>query len=328
MAAPHVSGIIGLLRSVNPLVSGQEVVSFMKAHPQASAPLGDDVGGGVPNAFETAARMLGYRPGPAGQMLNRMTPMFVLRNAADGDRLYTAKPQVAIGAGTGELLAEPPGANNGFDTLRPYFEVSYNEANLVMNGSYGWPSNIIGLPQPRASFYVFTTPASPFSGGNLVPLSRLSFAEPCDWRDHVYSTAASDVNFFESTDFCSSAGSQHYEYEGIEGYILATCPPEFGTCDNFTDPSVPQALYRKYSYKDETYALVLASQISNPVFSSYTHEVNGVNILGYVFPNVDTDSDGLIDGIERMIGTNRFSGDSDGDGVSDLSEYPMQTVQE
>lgn len=50
-------------------------------------------------------------------------------------------------------------------------------------------------------------------------------------------------------------------------------------------------------------------------------------LIGYVFPNEDSDGDGLPDGMERMYGLNRFSADSDCDGISDGVEFPVAAVQ-
>ncbi|PIV33644.1 MAG: hypothetical protein COS34_06610, partial [Lysobacterales bacterium CG02_land_8_20_14_3_00_62_12] len=43
----------------------------------------------------------------------------------------------------------------------------------------------------------------------------------------------------------------------------------------------------------------------------------------YAYPNIDSDDDGLIDGFERIIGTRPDIADSDGDGASDGSEFPL-----
>lgn len=52
-----------------------------------------------------------------------------------------------------------------------------------------------------------------------------------------------------------------------------------------------------------------------------------LGVLGYVFPNVDSDSDGLPDGMERMYGMNRYSNNSDGDAFLDGQEFPISTLQ-
>ena len=68
------------------------------------------------------------------------------------------------------------------------------------------------------------------------------------------------------------------------------------------------------------------------MFAGYTQTANGVSqacpdapsvpgCLGYAFRNVSSDADRLIDGVELMIGTQRNSVDTDGDGIHDDEEY-------
>ena len=44
------------------------------------------------------------------------------------------------------------------------------------------------------------------------------------------------------------------------------------------------------------------------------------DVIGYAYPNVDSDGDGLIDAFERMIGTREDVADTDCDGFSDGDE--------
>lgn len=52
------------------------------------------------------------------------------------------------------------------------------------------------------------------------------------------------------------------------------------------------------------------------------------DLIGYVFPNVGSDGDGLPDGLERMYGMLRFNSDSDGDGCPDGIEFPIAGIQQ
>lgn len=317
MSAPFISGIYGVLRSINPLLKADVVTEVMKRFTELpdSPNYGTDY-----MEFEAAQAIAG-----GGFGSNRLTPLFVLRNTVDKDRLYTAKPQLALAAITG-LLFTPPGG-----TPRPYFGVAAGEANTVgikqlVNGVetlYTWPANIGGAPVPRASFYVFTTPNAPFSGTAMAPLYRLALVHSCDQRNSVYATSMTDVQAFEAADGCPAVGgTQPYTFEGVEGYVMTSCPTQFAGCNNPSNPAVPQALYRRYSATEQSYALIPAGQLGNPIFSSYT----GNDVLGYVFPNVDSDNDGLIDGIEVMKGMNPLSDDSDSDGIKDFVAYPMLSV--
>lgn len=329
MAAPHIAGVYGVLRSINPLVSSVELTNRLKLRGTMDA----YSAGSTPTAVAGEMMAGGY-----GWINTRLTPAFVLRNSVDRDRLYTAKPQVAVGAATGEFLAFPsctidwpiPSClppTSGEAALRPYFGVSASEANIVLGGTYSWPTVLQGLPTPRASFYVFTTKDSPYANVGLVPLRRLALASQCNWRSSAYATDLVGFEYFETSDFCPQSGVQSYKFDGIEGYVLESCPAVFGTCNTFADPTAPQPLYRRYSSVEQSYALILGSQLGNPVFSTYTTSVpGGIDVIGYVFPNIDSDGDTLIDGMERMLGFNPNMQDSDSDGVSDGMEYPMLTI--
>ncbi len=45
--------------------------------------------------------------------------------------------------------------------------------------------------------------------------------------------------------------------------------------------------------------------------------------LGFAYPVVDSDADGLVDAAEHVIGTVPTLADSDGDGKGDGAEYPL-----
>jgi len=60
-----------------------------------------------------------------------------------------------------------------------------------------------------------------------------------------------------------------------------------------------------------------------PAFTSYTHFSQ---LLGYAFPRIDTDGDGLIDGFEVVLGTDPGKVHSDTDGIADGVEYPPNGI--
>ncbi|HVH33681.1 MAG TPA: S8 family serine peptidase, partial [Tahibacter sp.] len=52
----------------------------------------------------------------------------------------------------------------------------------------------------------------------------------------------------------------------------------------------------------------------------------GDPLLGYVYPNVDSDKDGLVDGFELTVGTDPDTDDSDCDGQLDKAEFPLAAL--
>jgi hypothetical protein len=333
MAAPMVSGAVALVRSVNPLLPRNEVSSVL----QSTGQIDPGTGLPIPDAGAAVDRAYGIVAGQVAKL--RLTPMFLLKNASDGDRLYTTRPQVAQGALGGLYLADPPdtdcfttvpptcGAPTPAETARPY--LSANDEAMPVNGYLYYPAygSEIGV-QPAAAFWVLTSDVTHIRNAEVRPLFRLSFAEPCAWREHVYTTEQAGIDYFSNNDFCVQTGRQSFHYEGVEGYIFRECPSGF-TCNNLSDPSEPQALYRRYSTLHQMGALLLESDLLNPAYSSYSTDVYsaGNGFLGYVFPNVDTDADGLPDGFERLLGMNRLIQDSDGDGCADFIEYPLALAQ-
>jgi hypothetical protein len=346
MAAPHVTGVVSLLRSVNPLLGRVDTFNAIKQ--TASNPITHDlyIGWGSPDAGAAVVRTLGKVGGLT--VRNRATPMFGLKvhhsegvgNAVTKDRLYTTRPQVANGGFFGIYLATPTSCSAGWpdcnpapsssQTYRSYISVPSTEGSPVA-GYPRFPAFI--NPQinyvPRSAFWVMTSHYSPWPGVTLKPLHRLSFREQCDWRDHVYTTEQTGIDYLTSTDFCPESGTQSYKLDGIEGYILGSCPT--GMSCNGSNPTEPQKLYRRYSDSDEQYALLIENQLSNPVFASYTYDPFAVppanGVLGYVLPNVDSDGDHIPDAMERMLGLDHLSSDSDCDGVNDGVELPISGLQ-
>jgi hypothetical protein len=74
---------------------------------------------------------------------------------------------------------------------------------------------------------------------------------------------------------------------------------------------------------------LLESDLYNSIYSTYLTDPDGGGdgFLGFAFPNVDTDADGLPDGFERLLGMNWLVQDSDGDGCADGIEYPLAAMQ-
>jgi len=333
MSAPHISGIVALGRSINPLLTRVATYDLLKQSSSNSSSHDDYIGWGTPDAELVVEKALGVSGG--NQVQIRLTPMFALRRDSDKDRLYTSRPQVAMGASLGWYLTDPqrcrlPNCTGTgvMEVPRPYVRAPLAEASYVS----GYDAFSIYKPtfdevKPVSAFWVFTSNKSGSLGFNLRPLYRLSFRESCDYRDHAYAVTQAEINFYTGTDWCPEPGIQAFHLDGIEGYILAECP--YRDCDGSAWWH-PQKLYRRHNTAHDMSALVLESQDgSSGPFAGYGTDVDfgGTGLLGWVYPNVDTDGDGLIDGLEYLLGTNRLLADSDCDGLSDTTEYPLATLQ-
>ena len=156
------------------------------------------------------------------------------------------------------------------------------------------------LADPRAAFYVFTTNNNPFSGvKDLIPLRRMDKSVGGN-RNDTYAVSTTEIETFHANG---------YNFDGIEGYILPTCSP--------TPNCIPVgsiALYRDEA--DNLNHKLVPTSTAPPVST----------LLGYVYLNQDSDSDGLIDGQEIILGTNINVNDTDGDGILDGVEYPPAGV--
>ncbi len=350
-SSPIVAGGAALLRSLDPRIQGFLIAQLMRETSRQSnsgaAVFSNDLGYGVPDFGAAARRLLGRSNG--AQVVNRLTPVFHLGNEIQKDFLYTASPQVAVSAVTGDLYRSRT-APAGVGQIRPYSE---SPARLVMDyvfpdvlsPSNSAPYTVYPYGQsalstdPTAYFSVFTGDRSVF-GVQVKPLYRLALPDnPCDMNNSTYATALlgpGSVDYFITAannpiNFCDPPYEPYvYSVEGIEGYVMSSCPAQFSGCSDFSDMSKPQGLYLKYSIAStgKRFALLLGSQLSWSKYASYTHTVDGGSgLVGYVFPYWDSDVDRLIDGFERLIGTNRFSEDTDCDGSPDRAEFPALIVQ-
>lgn len=321
MSAPHVTGLVGILRSINPLVRTgdgdpttngifvtgiRDVLNETSSVSTAGMPHDIEFGYGIPDAEAAVKRMLGTVDNT--QMVNRLTPLFAQFSTGADDTQYTISPQIAYSFAFNQ-------ANNYTDQIGspiPQYQVFPGTPNLPP------PSPAI---DPAAQLYVFSTYRNPYGTGELTPLYRLTFEgvnpdceKNCNQanRDMVYAISESEINAFLSVG---------YRYEGIEGYLLPVCNPE-PTCI----PTSAVKVLRRYNPQLDDHAVFPESELSTMIANGYT-SISLAGVLGYAYPaDIDTDGDQLIDGIEYLIGTNATIADSDCDGINDGAEYPLVGV--
>lgn len=169
-------------------------------------------------------------------------------------------------------------------------------------------------PAPRAAAYVLTTEHAPHPGyPALAPLHWLD-RERNGSRDFLLMTSPGEVQ---------TAINAGYVYRGLQGYVYQICAPEPGCI-----PPGAEKLWRLCKPNVDDCAVFLERE--RAWFQQQGYSVNwppqGNPVLGYAYPVVDTDGDGLVDGFEYILTTNRLSPDSDRDGIPDGVEYPQAGI--
>ena len=334
------AGAIALVRSVNPAISKSGLAAVLeRSRTQVSSTLTGNRDGVLDTkaAIELLLGKLGNT-----QLQNRLTPMFVLKNTLQGtfqipshsSWLFTTSLPVAYAAIENTLYDQQT------DPWRPLGSWSYNEGfgpNIrihrinetgIRNFTFNQTFDQI---HAGAFFFTYTTPNNPFSTGAMRPLYRLSFDDMfnnstfawCLGRDHAYAINQIGLNWFMTNDFCSNqavAENQSYRLEGLEGYLLPSCPLA-GGCNS--SGAAFQCIHIRgkptsLRPEGEDWALIPYSMLpSTPgapsTFSGYTTTPTGAptpaqgeqpGCLGYAAMNIDSDNDSLIDGVELSF----FSG--------------------
>jgi serine protease len=320
MASPIVAGITGLLRSINPLVMPgdpenqadalgiRDVLASTSAEAQIGSPWNAHLGYGRPDAAAAARRMLGTVRGVTAR--NRAIPLFDFNSAAATDYAVTASPQIAMTLAITQpwVWAARGPAVAGY----PSFPIAPNAA----------------MPAPHASAYVLSTEyRTDDKQPPLVPLYLLSRARPwpigCIPGTFQCNHANRDFMLVSTVAALEFAVADGYDFFGRQGYVFQRCAPE-PVCI----PDAASKLYRLCNAAEDDCAIFLEHELAAFQSLGYTaaYPAGSDPVMGYAYANVDTDGDALIDGFERLIGTNAASIDSDGDGSSDGIEYPLAGI--
>jgi serine protease len=289
MAAPQVAGAAGLLRSINPLLKADNIAYLLRSNLDNPAGWNAAYGYGKPHVANAAKAALGKSGGV--QLPNRLTPLFSLYSSVAEDFMYTTVPQMASAA---HLSA-----------------AGYVGSGPIVPGYSEFPGACTFGPcpvLPAASVYLLTGDRAPFAGAPpLVPLYRLTYEGPnpngnSRHRDSTYTTELAGVQAYHSTG---------YEVDGIEGYLFKKCTPE-PSCM----PAGTVRLLRRYHPQRDDHAIFPENELAQFQAAGYSAS-SGSDVIGYVYPRTDSDGDLLIDGFERLAGTNPAVADSDCDGTSD-----------
>lgn len=300
MSAPVVSGVMGILRSINPLVLKgtpspaiglRGVLATTTQEAQAMLPWDSKMGYGKPDAEAAAKKLIGTVGGRV--IRNRATPLFRMYSSSFSDYADTTSPQFALS---------------------------------LMNSKGGWAADAgtkdvpnYSLPGEsavaKASMYVLTTqyqprPAWPM----LVPLYMMRKSYSGGSRiDYMMATTKAELEAANAVGYCLL---------NIQGYVYKTCSPD-------CIPPGAEKLWRKFRSAVNDCAVFLENERTTFEAAGYTAACPAGSslLLGYAYPvDVDTDNDGLPDGFEYVVGTDPTRADSDGDGSTDGDEFPMTGV--
>jgi len=313
-SAPMLAGLSGLILSANPLllpgdpevvgdaIGVRDVIVEATNRSLAGQPWTNTLGYGVPNAAVAVSRVFGTVAGRA--IPNRVTPMFQGYSALSTDYAYSP-------TSTGFL------ALNNSNT-------SYVSDGQAVSGYPAFPHDP-ALPEepPRARFFVLTSEKKPEpSYPNPTPLYALqrsrNWPVGCTPGDGC-NDLNSDWLLASTVAHAESFIAQGYDYFHRQGFIYSPCSPE-PSCI----PPGAERLHRKCKFSEDDCAAFLERDRAAMEAAGYTA---ASAMMGYTYPNIDTDGDQLIDGFERILGTNPGLADSDGDGLADGLEYPQAGIQ-
>ena len=264
MAAPFVSGLAGLLRSINPRMSATQIRTHIRNSGNWASLPNTTYGSGMPNASTAVSQVVSATP-------NRLAPLFSMYSIGREDYFYTTVPQMGSTAACGYLRPRVGG------TAAQNF---YSSVGTSITGYTVFPNAAApacGGPAAKAQVWIFTTPK--IGATSLVPLYRMSWkcgdASPsppaiCTTNprhtDTTYTTDSTGITTFEGVG---------YRLDGIEGYIYPK---------TISQPSGTVRMMRKYNPTRDDHAIFPEPLLSTMTAEGYTQN-SGSDWIGYVYVN-------------------------------------------
>lgn len=265
MAAPFISALAGLLRSINPRLTASQIENYIRQSGDHVGLPSTLYGTGMPNASSAANQVAAATP-------NHLTPLFSLYSSGRLDYFYTSVPQMGATAECGFLRPKAGGTT----TQNFYTSVGTAIAGYNFFPSASGPA--CSGSAAKAQVWVFTTPT--IASTSLVPLYRMSWkcGDPSPSPPAVCSTnpVHADITYTTDSAGISAFQTAGYKLDGIEGYIYpgTTTPQPPGTV----------RLMRKYNPARDDNAIFPETALNSMIAEGYT-ENSGSDWIGYVYVN-------------------------------------------
>lgn len=281
MAAPHISALAGLIRSVNPLLTALETRSIIQNNGNLALSRTAAMGYGMPNALTAVNAAISTNP-------RKLTPLFSFYSPVRQDSFYTTVPQMGIAALMGTLMPRKSMGTAAWAGDDGYYYSAYGG---YLSASYPFFPTLDfvigggGDVLPRAEVWLFTTHINPKSTTTpLLPIYRMS------WKCKDYNTP------YYPTAVCNSSNDKHmdtvlvlesevayfkslgYKIDGLEGYSYPKTLPQ---------PAGTVRLIRKYHPGRDDHAIFPESAWPTMQAQGYTANTNNTDWLGYVYPNTN-----------------------------------------
>ena len=275
MAAPHVSALAGLVRSVNPRLSYLQVNNIIRQSGNLANLRTAELGYGLPNAVNAVNAAIATN-------VNKLTPLYSLYSNGRSDSFYTTVPHMANAALDGGLKPRNWLGNGYSNSSHGVYSSAYG-ASL---GTYWtFPRNPFviggtGNQSPLAQVWVFTTHENPKNASILLePLVRMSWK--CGDITPYYPAICSTKPQHIETVLINQSETAYFQWlgykiDGTEAYVYPKSLPQ---------PAGTVRLMRKYNESRDDFAVFPETALSTMQGQGYLHDGNYSEWLGYVYPN-------------------------------------------
>lgn len=232
MATPHISALVGLMRSVNPWVTSNEVGVYLRAAGDNASSPNQQEGFGQPNAATAVQTMVASNPG-------RLIPLLSMYSSTAQNYFYTTVPQMASAA--------------YFGTLKPRVNATtYAFVGTPPSGFDSVPDGSIAGITTGVQVWIIGTYQNPVTPGiALLPLIRLSYkcGDPVPTPNPACNSNPNHVDHLLSTNVNNEVAAfvtAGYKIDGVEGYVYdAAYAQRAGT----------EPLLRAYNLSRDDYAV-------------------------------------------------------------------------